>query len=271
MYNIFREAYWPTTFDELITFYPRFYRDVYEMVEILKTEGRLLDESIEGAMLMMKNLFVDTADEDTIRALERYLGISLYSTRTLEERRRIVRAFFTGFGKVSATSITETIRAYTGAEVECRFEPFDEAGNNRLYIYFSRGEEATLYYSDIIQILSRMIPAHIVYTAVVAYRFPVGVKYKRTLYKYGYDFSGTKPETILVGALHEVDAVTKTDGMKVLMNYHQAANAGLDPGSGRYPQTALLADHDIVDTATEVSPLSSGVDYIPCGTLAAHS
>ena len=127
--DLFRDPFWQKTYDELITFYPRYYRDVYEMVEILKAEGRLLDDEITGAATMFDNLFIDTADEPTIRALERWIGISLYSTRTLDERRRFVRAFFTGFGRVSASGIEETIRAYTGAETECRFEPFDSAGN----------------------------------------------------------------------------------------------------------------------------------------------
>ncbi len=229
MFELFRDPYWPTSYDELITFYPRFYRDVYEMTEILKTEGGLLDDTIDGAKAMLANLFIDTADEPTIRALEKWIGISLYTSRTLEERRRFVRAFFTGFGTVSATAIEETIRAYTGADVKCRFEPFDETGNNRLYIYFDRGEETTLYYSDIIQILDRMIPAHITYTAYVTYRYPVGVERKRVYYRYGYEFAGTKPETVLLAANLEIDAVT------------------------------------------EATPIRYDVDYIPCGTIAAHS
>lgn len=227
--NLFLDPFWETTYDELITFYPRYYRDVYEMVEILKAEGGVFDDAITGAATMFDNLFIDTADETTIRALERFIGINLYSSRTLDERRRFVRAFFTGFGRVSASGIAETIRAYTGAETECRFEPFDSEGNNKLYIDFQRGDEETLYYSDIIQILSRMIPAHIEYRAALTYRFPLGVERSRKHYIFGYEFAGTKPESVLIGALHEVDS------------------------------------------ATEPSPLRGVTDYIPCGTINAHS
>lgn len=209
MYSIFRNPYWPTSYEELITYYPRFYREVYEMVEILKTEGGLIDDVISGAEQIQKNLYIDTADEATIRALERFIGISLYSSRTLDERRRFVRAFFTGFGRVSATGIEETIRAYTGAEVECRFEPFDEAGNNKLYIDFERGDVETLYYSDIMQILSRMIPAHIEYRAALTYIFPIGIERNRKHYKVNYDLAGTKPETVLLAAIHDVDSATE--------------------------------------------------------------
>lgn len=241
------------------------------MDEILKTEGGLRDDLITGAEAILANCFIDTADEATIRALEKWLGISLYSSRTLEERRRVVRAFFTGFGKVSATAIEETIRAYTGANVECRFEVFDENGNNKLFINFERGEEAALYYSDITFLLSRMIPAHIDFTATVTYRFPVAVTQRRTFYKYGYDLSGTKPETVLIAAIHTVEAATEENATKVLMNYRQARASGTDSEAGHCPQTTTLAHHDVIDAATEASPFNSSVDYIPCGTIAAHS
>ena len=33
--------YYANNYEELITYYPRFYRDVFEMVEILKAHGRI--------------------------------------------------------------------------------------------------------------------------------------------------------------------------------------------------------------------------------------
>ena len=37
----FYEKYYASNYEELITYYPRFYRDVFEMVEILKANGRI--------------------------------------------------------------------------------------------------------------------------------------------------------------------------------------------------------------------------------------
>ena len=39
----FYEKQFENNFEEMITYYPRFYRDVYEMVEILKANGRVFD------------------------------------------------------------------------------------------------------------------------------------------------------------------------------------------------------------------------------------
>lgn len=263
--------YWECSYDELITFYPRFYREVFEMDAILRAQGGLLDGVLEGAEHTLSNFFIDEADEATIKKLEQWLDISLYASHTLEERRRLVKSFFVGMGKISGTTIADMIRAYTGADTYCEFLPFDEAGNNRLYINFDRGDAAVLYWSDIAQILARRIPAHIEYRAAVTYRFPVGIERRRSPYKYGYDFAGVKPETVLLAALHEVDAVTTETTTKALMNYQQARSAGVDAEAGHYPQTTTLARHDVIDAATEASPLSSGVDYIPCGTIAARS
>lgn len=121
------------------------------------------------------NCFIEYADEETIKKLEDFLDIRLNKSRTLEERRRLVKSYFIGFGKVSATMLKEMIQSYTGAEVECKFEPFDEAGNNMLYLNFQRGKEPTLYMSDINLLLSKKIPAHIKWRAAVTYRFPIGI------------------------------------------------------------------------------------------------
>ena len=62
----FYDKYYTSNYEELITYYPRFYRDVFEMVEILKAHGRIADgmeDNIEQAYL---NGFIDYADEATI-------------------------------------------------------------------------------------------------------------------------------------------------------------------------------------------------------------
>jgi hypothetical protein len=47
------DRYWLNNYARLITYYPVWYRDVFEMVEILKTEGRLLDDLDAGTLLVL--------------------------------------------------------------------------------------------------------------------------------------------------------------------------------------------------------------------------
>lgn len=55
--------YYKNNYEKLLTYYPRYYRDVFEMVEILKAYGKIsdvLELQIEQAYL---NNFVLEADE----------------------------------------------------------------------------------------------------------------------------------------------------------------------------------------------------------------
>lgn len=159
----FYEKYYANNYDELITYYPRFYRDVFEMVEILKAYGRIADGMEENIEQTYRNGFLDYANEATISKLENFLKIGQNKNRTLEERRRLVKSYFVGAGKMSASAIFQIIAVYTDSPVICELKPFDDKGNNRLYIEIQNSEEKTIYTKDIFAILSKRIPAHLLF------------------------------------------------------------------------------------------------------------
>lgn len=300
----FYDKYFENNYQELLTYYPRFYRDVFEMVEILKAQGRLAD-GIEGNIeRTYLNCFIDYADEETVEKLEKFLMIGLNKSRTIEERRRLVKSYFVGFGKVSASMLEEMIQSYTGASVDIKFEPFDEEGNNMLYIHFQRGDEPTLYMSDINLLLSKKIPAHIQYQAAVTYHFPVGVGIRRRHYRYEYDLCGTKPDIAMLGALFKKAAVTEARRGSYGTEYSQTSEqdtlTGIKPEiatiasvqaaksvvearvekythdyknasdgqqeAGKWPVTTSIGDTNAINAGTGVKSTDYGVDYIYCGT-----
>lgn len=300
----FYDKYYENNFEELITYYPRFYRDVFEMVEILKAHGGIADELEANIEQTYLNSFIDYADDDTIEQLEKFLNIGLNKSRTLEERRRLVKSYFVGFGKVSASMLAEMIQSYTGASVDVKFEPFDEEGNNMLYIHFQRGDEPTLYMGDINLLLSKKIPAHIQYQAAVTYHFPVGVGIRRRHYRYGYELCGTKPDIAMLGALFKRAAVTEARqssyGTEHTQPSEQDTFTGVKPDiaaiaslqavesvvearvrkytneyrkasdgqqeAGKWPQDTAIGDRNGINAGTEVKATDYGVDYIYCGT-----
>ena len=157
----FYEKYYPSNYEELITYYPRYYGDVFEMVEILKAYGRIIDgieENIEQAYL---NGFIDYADEAAIEKLEGFLKIGLNRNRTLEERRRLVKSYFVGFGKISATVLNRIVLTYFRTTAEISLKQCDESGNHGLFIIINKDAEEVLYTSDFTKILRLRIPAHI--------------------------------------------------------------------------------------------------------------
>ena len=300
----FYDKYYENNFEELITYYPRFYRDVFEMVEILKAHGGIADELEANIEQTYLNSFIDYADEETIEQLEKFLNIGLNKSRTLEERRRLVKSYFVGFGKVSSSMLAEMIQSYTGARVDIKFEPFDEEGNNMLYIHFQTGDEPTLYMGDINLLLSKKIPAHIQYQAAVTYHFPVGVGIRRRHYRYGYELCGTKPDIAMLGALFKRAAVAETRqssyGTEHAQPSEQDTFTGVKPDiaaiaslqavesvvearvrkytneyrkasdgqqeAGKWPQDTAIGDRNGINAGTEVKATDYGVDYIYCGT-----
>ena len=64
-----------SAYEELITFYPVFYRDVFEMRAILEAEGKIVDEATATINGVIENSFVESADEATITRLEAWLHL----------------------------------------------------------------------------------------------------------------------------------------------------------------------------------------------------
>lgn len=187
---LYDNKFYASNYDQLVTYYPMFYRDVLEMDEIFKVEGALLDDLETGIDAVLANAFIDTCDADTLSQLESFLGLKLGKSRTDEERRRLIRSFLSGGDKLSATEIAETIYAYTGAEVDVVLEPYDDEGNNILSISFLRGDYDTVYITDIYNLLSRKIPAHLEYRIAVLYRWKVVISRKRSNYRTEYSLCG---------------------------------------------------------------------------------
>jgi hypothetical protein len=253
-----------SNYEKLITYYPRFYREVLEMDAILRAHGKLADDMESDIEQVFANAFIDTADEETIERLEKFLEIGLYKERSIEERRRLVKSFFVGSGRVSASVLEEMIRTYTGAPVTTRFEPFDDEGNNRLYLDFQRGDEPTLYMSDILLLLSKKIPAHIEYRAELVYRYEVVCSAKRTHYVYEYDLTGTKPDIALIGVIQRVEAVVSEKHQHDRQTYRNPAEA--DELSGTEPETALIGDYKSYGAAVEARRTHSTADFEQTGT-----
>lgn len=164
------EKAWACNYDELITYYPLFYRGVKEMDAILRAHGKLADGLEADIERVFGNQFIDTMDEAAIGHMEKFLNIGLNASRTLEERKRIIKPYFAGLGKVSASAIEAMIKSYSGAEVKSRLEAYDDAGNQALFIDIARGEKESFYMDDILKFLNMKMPAHILTRANVNYQ-----------------------------------------------------------------------------------------------------
>lgn len=148
----FYNRYYANCYEELITYYPRFYRDVYEMVEILKAHGRVadtLEDNIEQAYL---NNFVLTADAATIKTWEEMLDITYEETLTLDQRKAVVIGRISGYGHIGEPEIRSLIALYTENAVAVDFA---------LGIIYIQIEGEIFDENNLLNTLLRRIPAHL--------------------------------------------------------------------------------------------------------------
>lgn len=104
------------------------------MRAVLEAHGAALDVLQDGIERTYLNNFIDYADERTIADFERFIGIRTDADKTLEQRRMLLKSYLIGFGKISASVLSEIIKTCTGYNSSIRFEPTDNAGNNSLLI-----------------------------------------------------------------------------------------------------------------------------------------
>lgn len=139
-------------FKELCAAMPLFYLDVFEMREILKTQGRLMDGVCESFELIIDNNFILTADEATIRLWEEALRLPRDTSLTLDQRKRVVIGYICGQGHIGEPEIREIVGQYTA---------------NSIAVAFSKGiititiEGEIFGEASLLDTLLRRIPAHL--------------------------------------------------------------------------------------------------------------
>lgn len=153
---------WENSYKEIQSWYPVYYLDVREMVAILRAHGSFSDGVQAAIEKVVNDFFIDTADEETISRMEKFLGIVPEYGSSLEDRRAYVKSFFIGFGKISETIIKQVVKTISDLDVSCLFEPFDEDQNNCLYVIFEENADYKPYIKKIEEFLSRRVPAHII-------------------------------------------------------------------------------------------------------------
>lgn len=149
--KLYERAY-QNGYEELISYYPRFYRNVVEMVAILKAQGRLSDMVEDDIEQTYLNNFILTADEPTIATWEGILRISYSERLTLDQRKRVVIGWLCGARHIGEPEIRELIANYTDRNVDVDF------GKGIIYIVID-GE--IFDETNLLKTLLRRIPGHL--------------------------------------------------------------------------------------------------------------
>lgn len=145
-----------SSYEELKTFYPVWYRDVLEMDALWRVFGNRLDGIQAGLVQAISNCYINTADEATIRRLEGFLYITYDGPRTLDERRALVASFFIGNGHIGEREIKEIVGAFTAGDISVSL-----ADGGVIEISVTRELSDRFNLSDCFFIISKRIPAHL--------------------------------------------------------------------------------------------------------------
>lgn len=139
-------------YDELKEWTPSYYQKIKEADANLQFAGKTIDQMAQALEDWCANMFIDTMSEDMLSRMEAFYYLD-NAGRTLEERRRLLKAAQIGSGKVDIDRLRRIIKVY--ADVDCDFEFINE-----LNIILHAGNKV-IHFTDFTDILGRQLPAHL--------------------------------------------------------------------------------------------------------------
>ena len=164
------ENSFPSTYEEIKTWYPVWYREVFEMDAIWQVFGGQMDRIQADLIRMVENNFIEFADAPTVTRLESFFGIIHPFPRTLVERRAVLIGFVRGRGHIGRPRIIEIISLFTSGEIDVAFS---RPGKIDVTVTRDFGDMFNL--ADIHLILGHRIPAHLT-LGVIDLPRPVSVR-----------------------------------------------------------------------------------------------
>jgi len=144
-------------YDEIVSMGPKWWTEYREMDAVYRYQGWLSDLEIHFINRLIKNQFPGEADEETVKKFERMFKFEPEADETLDERRRVVSAYYSGTGKLSFSTIRSIVRSYTGSECDIWWDGCEL--NLRIYCE----DEVSFSNRRVYRIIERRFPAHLVF------------------------------------------------------------------------------------------------------------
>lgn len=142
---------------------PEFMLEYREMKSITDTENAELDRLKEDILNVRENMFVVTSDEQTVTRLEKALGIPINRSKALELRKSVILSYYVRRNKLSASSIRDLVRTFTGADCSIAI------AGDVLTVILDRGGYDLICIHDIVAALEQMKPEELVLDAAVGF------------------------------------------------------------------------------------------------------
>ena len=145
----------PSNYEEIRTFYPVWYFDVKEMDAVWRTTGKQLDAVQSGVEAIITNNFIATADDTTLKALEKFLGLTPNPDRTSSERRQLIASVLSSTPHIGAPEIKDLVGTFTLGDIDVSFD------GGEIRVTVTRDMADRLNMADCLYVLQGRIPAHL--------------------------------------------------------------------------------------------------------------
>ncbi len=148
-----------TGYEELSSWTPSYYGEIKEADANLQFAGKTVDEMALSLEKWCLNMFIDTMDEEALSRMEVFYYLADNKTKSLSERRRLLKATQLGSGKIGRDRIGRIVESYTGVYPTFEFV-------HALKIMAGFNDEYVLAQSDLIKIIRKNLPAHIAFLTI---------------------------------------------------------------------------------------------------------
>lgn len=139
-------------YEELKDWTPGYYQLIKEADANLQFAGKTIDQMAQALEDWCSNMFIDTMSEETLSRMEEFFYLD-NSDRTLDERKKLLKAAQLGSGKMDVDRIKRIVKVYAGVDCHVEFP-------RELIIAFDI-DSAVNDFTGVKDILGKQLPAHL--------------------------------------------------------------------------------------------------------------
>lgn len=216
-------------YEEIVSYGPKWWTEYREMDAVYMFEGWLLDIMAKKMEQEVKNLFPSQADDSTLFEYEKLFGIEHDVEISIEDRRRIVEAYYAGIGHLSRSAILQLIKTYTGHEGNVQW---GEGGV--LLITFNNDDSVFVSLGILQKIIERRIPAHIPFQTRCTCTVRLGIRANIDVWNKRFILAGTVPKVNVGLNIAREKMILKTAAKAVAKEFPISGSSG---SAGTYPVT----------------------------------
>lgn len=154
-----------TGYEELMSYYPNFWKEILEMKANNRFAGYTLDLAAACMERMVADQFFESCSEEMVVRYENFLDVD-NAGKDWGERRRFLKVAWSGGEKISGTKMKHAVRELYGGMTEVDVELRD-----CFYCYIRKLNPDAVMDKNVDRYLQKTLPAHIAFAVLYEMSF----------------------------------------------------------------------------------------------------